>query len=221
MTTPGRKARHLGLVAAGLLVGMAGCNTGANGPDASAAVVDEGVPAAPTDGAAAPPGDGAITSTGDGGASFAPTRPGQLASVLHAANRVVMDEAPLASGRTSNASILSFAQRLFDEHAANDQHEMALLNSVGVAMEENPATSWLQQTATTDVEALTPLTEHAFDRAFIEAQVRTLQTTLDLIDRSPPATANNPLFRDYVENTRAIVDEHLQAAQEILASLQD
>ncbi len=119
----------------------------------------------------------------------------------------------IATQRAANQDVVTFAQRMVEDHGAANEELMKLAAEKGVVMPTalEPSHQKLR-------ERLARLSGSAFDRAFMDAMVTDHNKTVRTLDRLA-RTAQDEDVRAYAERTLNVIREHQAHAKDIRARL--
>lgn len=162
--------------------------------------------------------------TADTAAESAPAAPAQvtdpqIAAIVVAANEVDIEAGELARERATNPQVRQFAERMVTDHTAANQQAQELAGRLGVTPEESPTSQQLRQGGQQNLERLRGLSGAEFDRAYIEHEVAYHQQVLDAIDNTLIPNAQNPELRSLLEQTRPVIEAHLNQARQLEGTL--
>lgn len=210
---------RLGLCATLLIAATApllACSNGGTsnspGPSTHASVADTSD--------AAPAADGATDAAVDAPDAGRLNDP-EILGVLSAANAGEVQEGQLAGSSAGDARVKAFAAQLVSDHtmaqASLASYEQA--NSVTAAPSADQAR--LLASGQQTLASLQSLTGHAFDVAYVQAQVTAHTQVLALIDEVLLPSATSAGLRAIVQSARTMVAGHLAAAETLAPELAD
>ena len=194
-------------VAAVLLAGVAfGCakknDENANAPADTAMAQPAPAPANTT--AAAPAG--------------APTD-AQIAHIAVTANDIDIDHGKDAKGKTKNADVKAFADRMITDHTGVNEKASALAKKLNLTPEDNPTSQALKAAGDSAKSANDKLSGADFDKAYIANEVAYHQNVLNALDQTLIPNAQNAELKGLLQQVRPAVAAHLKMAQDIQAKL--
>ncbi len=143
----------------------------------------------------------------------------QILAVIHTANAGEVDQAKLAQSKATVSSVKKFAQMMAKDHTEADAKTTTL------AKKQNNAstTSDLKTSIEADAKELTTKMNKekgkAFDRAYIDAQVKEHQAVLDAIKDKLLPNAQSSEVKALLEAVREKVAHHLDEAKKIQETL--
>jgi putative membrane protein len=145
----------------------------------------------------------------------------QVISVAAALNAGEIAMAQMALPRAVTKDVQGFARVMVRDHGQALRQVTAAGDSTGGAA---APTALLEHTGRAGQQAmmeLQPLHGRAFDRAYIDGQVKMHQAALDLIDQRLLPGAKDALLQATLREMRGTVSEHLQVAIQVRAKLED
>ena len=119
----------------------------------------------------------------------------------------------LAEKNAGNLAVKAFARLMIDDHAEVESRLAALVNQldvkvpIGIGHEDEQI-----------MQRLEPLTGSAFDREFIQAQIKDHSDDIKKFDKEE-ATAENSQLKEFVAQTIPILKQHLALAKAVGDSL--
>ena len=137
------------------------------------------------------------------------------AAILNAANEGEVQVGQLADERATDSEVKAYACRMIEEHTATAQRQAELRARLGIAPLENPTSQRLRDDTRQTLDMLRTLEGAAFDRAYIESQVRMHAQVLDLLNNDLIPNSCSAEWRADLQRTRDDVANHLQEAQRI------
>lgn len=172
--------------------------------------------------APAPSGAAAIAPLASG--SAAPSAPtsftdGQIASICDAANAEEVDQGKLALAKATDARVKQFARLMVTHHGDAKTRQAALLEKSNTVPEVTATSQALAKSGTDALELLKRTNGAAFDRAYVDLQVKEHRDALALLDdKLLPAVHDRDLGQALGE-ARTRMAEHLAAAEALQAAL--
>jgi putative membrane protein len=139
----------------------------------------------------------------------------QILQITHTANLGEIAQAKLARSKTHDARVRRLAAMMLKDHTAADDKGMA------IAKQENltPAPSATSTSIDGDVQSATGMLRAengvAFDRGYVDTQVKEHQAVLDVIDQKLLPSAKDPDVKAFLTEVRTKVAMHLQHAQDL------
>jgi putative membrane protein len=207
MFKPGYASTMCSLAAAALA--WAGCgdnnalNTGV--PDAAVTVTVDAAHGAVADAALQP--DAAVAT---------PASDGEIVAAVDAALSGQIESARVASARSTNAAVKSYA----DQVDTADTNAAQQLTSLGIPPKQSALSETLQAVAAADLQTLEATSPARFDTVYLNQQVLRLEQFLGLLDGTLIPAATQPQLRSFLQGTlRPLVQTQLAAAESIRATL--
>jgi putative membrane protein len=144
----------------------------------------------------------------------------QILQITHTANLGEIAQAKLAQSKTRDARVRKLAAMMLKDHIAADAKGM------GIAKRENltPAPSATSTSIAGDVENATSTLRAqngvAFDKGYVDTQVKEHQAVLEVIDQKLLPSAKDPDVRAFLAEVRPKIAMHLQHAQDLQSAMQ-
>jgi putative membrane protein len=166
---------------------------------------------------------GTLAACHGGGASEAavpaPLTDANIAAIVVAANNADIGYAELAVARHASPQVLAFAQRMLTDHRAVNKAATDLVARLGITPQDDPTSLDLRDNAALRNDALRELTGDAFDKAYMDNEVKYHQDLLKEIDTHLIPGASHPDVKALLASTRPAVAAHLAVAQQIRRDL--
>lgn len=146
---------------------------------------------------------------------------GQVIAVAAALNAGEIAQAQMALPRAVTKDVQSFARVMARDHGQALRQVSAVGDSTGGAA---APTALLEHTGRAGQQVmmeLQTLRGRAFDRGYIDSQVRMHQAALDLIDQRLLPEAKDALLQAALREMRGTVSEHLQVAIQVREKLEN
>ena len=134
----------------------------------------------------------------------------QALGVLSAVNQAEIGAGQLAERKVANGPVRDYAARMVKEHGDNDRKLQAWKPDRGSPLAAAQSTKGKQELA-----KLGALEEDAFRKAYIEAMIKDHTAALDVIDHQLLPAAQDAQVRAFLQETRAHVAAHLDAAKRL------
>lgn len=150
---------------------------------------------------------------------FAAMSEADISSVLVAANNGEIQQARLALQRSQNPAVRAFARRMLVEHRKANRDVRATLAALHATLTHNAISRQLEAEGMKQLQVLSRLSGPAFDRVYMDIQVKAHRQVLDLMSKRLVPEAMLPAFRNLLGRSRAMVERHLEFAQSVRASL--
>lgn len=130
-------------------------------------------------------------------------------------NAGLVEQARLAQGRATDPAVRSYAEATLREHSEAD----AVASDIGVRnklwMTASPLSHSIQSSANKTASVLAAQADYAFDRAYIESQVREHQAMLEAIDSTIMPSVTTGDLRALAQTTRNQIAHRLNAARDL------
>ncbi|HEX8432200.1 MAG TPA: DUF4142 domain-containing protein [Longimicrobium sp.] len=183
-------------------------DTASGGDTTTAAVAPpSGTEAGSTPPPAAAPAAGALTDA-------------NVAAIASAANQDEIQTSQAALQKGENAEVKKFAQMMIDEHTAVEQEQTQLLQSKGLAPQDNAQSTQMKQMTQTELQRMSAMNGAAFDAAYMAHQVTAHDATLKALDGTLIPNATDPQMKAMLtDKVRPAVARHLEEARRIQGTL--
>lgn len=139
----------------------------------------------------------------------------QIAAITDGANSAEIEQAKLARSKSKNQKVLQFASMMISHHS-EAQKKQAKLN---IAPAESPLSAQMTTDANQVLTSLKEKTGSEFDQAYLRSQVDEHQTLLDTLNTRLLPSASNPELKAYLQEIKARVEQHLEAARTAQSNL--
>ncbi len=120
-----------------------------------------------------------------------------------------VDEGLLAVSRAQSQDIKQFGQHMIDDHTANNQELMTLLEQKGITP---PAA--VDRKHSREAAQLQKLSGAAFDRAYIKDQIAGHQQMAAMM-QTEIQSGSDPDLKAFARKTLPTIQQHLQMAQQL------
>ena len=124
-----------------------------------------------------------------------------------------INSSQLAVERATSNEIRDFAQRMIDDHTTTTEQLTSLAEQMGITPLTTASAMHLFM-----IDYLSGLQDEAFDRAYLRQQLLVHQAAVNLFEMATE-TAQDEAVRNFATETLPILQEHLQAAQELAQQL--
>lgn len=124
-----------------------------------------------------------------------------------------VDAGRLATQKSQNQGVRNFGQEMVTDHSKNDSELKNLAASNGMEM---PSTINKEDTA--EKSRLENVSGSAFDKQYVNAQVRGHEKTVELLEHEINH-GQDPAVKDFAKKTLPVVKHHLALAKELQANL--
>jgi putative membrane protein len=124
-------------------------------------------------------------------------------------------EGHLADMRADDSQVRDFGQTMVADHTHTTEALMAALRRAGLSVPPGPPISADQQA---DIATLQSLHGRAFDRAYVDQQIRAHETALGVM-QAYAAGGDNPVLRKAAAETVPIIQHHLEMARSLSGAL--
>ena len=160
----------------------------------------------------------ALAQAPDSAAAAGPTDP-QIAAIVVAANQVDVDAAKLATSRTKNKDVKTFAELMIRDHNGVNKQAKALCKKLKVTPEENATSKSLTDGGKENMATLKKLKGAEFDKAYVDHEVAYHQQVLDAINNTLIPNAKNADLKALLEKVAPVIQAHLDHAKKMQSDL--
>ncbi|MFS4461024.1 DUF4142 domain-containing protein [Bdellovibrio sp. HCB2-146] len=145
----------------------------------------------------------------------------EIAEIMMTANDAEIDAAKLAKSRASSSAVKDFAEHMINEHTNNMKQGKKITKDEKIKAKSNEEAKNLKATAKDQLAELKKKKGADFDRAYIGTQVAMHQQLLTDLETKLIPQAQNPQFKNFLNETKTHVEQHLSKAKEIQSSMTD
>jgi putative membrane protein len=150
--------------------------------------------------------------------SSRPTDP-QIAAILDTADQIEIDAGKLAKSASQSKDIRQFAQQMIDDQGAISRSVSQLMTKLNVTPELSLASEKLQKGGDDNLAALKKLQGRAFDKAYIDHEVKYHEALIGMLDKTLIPGASNVELKTLLARTRATLAAHVEHARKLQADL--
>ena len=160
----------------------------------------------------------ALFLASNGAAAQAPND-AQIASIVVTANQVDVDNGKLAESKGHSKEVKAFGKQMVTDHTAVNKQAVALVTKLKVTPEDNPTSQSLKAEGVTNIDNLKKLSGAAFDKAYIDNEVKYHEQVIGAIDKTLIPDAQNAELKALLVSSRPLFVGHLEHAKKIAAEL--
>jgi putative membrane protein len=143
----------------------------------------------------------------------------QIASIVVTANQVDIDAGKLASSRSTNPDVKTFARLMVTDHTGVNKSATDLAAKLKVTPPDNPTSQSLKADGDKNLAHLKTLKGAAFDEAYIDREVAYHQQVIDALDKTLIPGATNAELKALLVKVRPAFIAHLEHAKRLQASV--
>jgi putative membrane protein len=143
----------------------------------------------------------------------------QIAAIVVAANTVDINGGKVAESKAKDKDVKAFAKQMVTDHTGLNKAASALAKKLKLKPEESATSKSMKDDGAATLKTLKGMKGAEFDKAYIDNEVTFHQTVLDAIDKTLVPNAKNAELKALLEKARPTIDDHLQHAKKIQASL--
>lgn len=142
----------------------------------------------------------------------------QVAAVLRAIHQGEVQEAQLAQTKAVSDDVKRFVRHAIATHSERLRREDSLFSRLQLTPNDNAVSNQLGIESQSQMAVLRTVHGLDFDRNYIDAEIRSHQRALELIDRLPIAVQDSDLKAELSE-TRKAMEQELASAKNLLPTL--
>lgn len=143
-----------------------------------------------------------------------------IVAAMAAANAAEIAAGKLAADSATNAQVKAFGRKMVTEHQAMNEQAHHAAQQAGVTSEPGQQTGNVVETSRNIAQELQGKRGADFDRAFMDAMVRSHEQTLELLNRAAQSVTAAPALKTAVTEAQPKVQQHLEEARQIQGRLQ-
>ena len=144
---------------------------------------------------------------------------GQIADLVVIANTADSTAGALAQRRSTSQPVKDFGRQMMQDHGANNRQVRDLARRVNVAPVSSDDSRNLRNDADDAMRNMQSKSGADFDRAYIDHEVDMHEKILRTLDEKLIPSADNAELKTLLQQTRGVVNQHLQRAREIQTAL--
>ncbi len=139
----------------------------------------------------------------------------EVASVAVLANQLHIDYAAIAKQKTKSEDVLRFAKKMAGDHKAARAEIVALVHKIKVAPRDNAVSKKIWEDAIRTKIMLRSKSDEAFNKAYIDNEIKYHKTIIDTIENILIPQAENRELHALLQNIVPPLRSHLADAKEI------
>jgi len=137
----------------------------------------------------------------------------EVASVALTANQIDIDQAQLATKKSTNADILNFAKTMTNDHKALIDQAVALATKLNVTPHTNDVTKKLLTDAEKTKQQLEAKKGKEFDKAYIDNEVAYHKAVINAVENVLIPETENEELKALLQNIVPALKTHLSHAE--------
>ena len=145
---------------------------------------------------------------------------GEIYAIEDAANTGEIQMAEIARKQATSAQAKNFAAMMLTHHREAENKLKALAKKENLTMKDDDVSNKLKSDVQSMVSDLRTKKGRDFDTTYIDDQVTAHRSVLDIIDNQLLPSAQNPEVKSLVTESRRVVADHLQKAEDIQSKMQ-
>lgn len=143
----------------------------------------------------------------------------QIAKITETVNTGEVEQAKIAQKKSKNARVKKYAAHMITQHNKSQKQIQTLTKKAQITPADSPTSQDLSQKSTETVASLESSDATTFDKTYIDAQVQQHESVVTLLDSKLIPNASNAELKARLEETRKLVETHLNEAKEIQSNL--
>jgi putative membrane protein len=145
----------------------------------------------------------------------------QIAKIAVTADKAEVDSGKYAASHAKNKEVQRFAEDMVKDHGKSLDDAKDLAKAQRIEPETSPMSASLEKESKQGFAMLKKESAATFDRAYLEQQVSMHQQVLDTLDNSLIPNAKSVELRAQLQQTRSMVESHLEHAKQLQSSIRD
>lgn len=142
-----------------------------------------------------------------------------IAAIVLTANKMDIENAQMALGKTKNDAVKAFANQMVTDHTSVNKQATDLATKLSLKPEDNDTSHLLEQNSDAARRTIDESKGAAFDKAYVDNEVTYHQAVLDMLDKTLIPGATNAELKSLLQSVRPVFQAHLEHAQHVQASL--
>ena len=143
----------------------------------------------------------------------------QIINIMMTVDKGEISAAEEATKKKVSPAVDLYAKYLIQQHQRNLEVLTQLAKQLGLEPKESAISNSLVKQGKHGLKKLDELKDKVFDKAFIDAMVKDHQDGLHLIDTKLLPQTKNPQLKEFVEQFRHMVSDHLEKGLQIQRTL--
>jgi putative membrane protein len=143
----------------------------------------------------------------------------EIAAVLDLVNTAEVREGRLAQTRARSPEVRQFAEQMVRDHTQAQDRGRQLTQQLSITPRQGELTRRMQREGEATMTQLEAAQGEAFDRAYVDAQVREHRQVVAILDANMTNVTERQ-YREFLETQRRAIDQHRQMAERMLTTLQ-
>ncbi len=139
----------------------------------------------------------------------------QIAKIVITANTGEVEQGEYAKTHATNEKVSEFAKDMIADHSASKSETVALATKLNMVPSDSDISKKLASDGAKEMEELKKLSGAAFDKRYVDIQVKAHTAVLDLFDRKLIPNAQVPELKALLEKTRPVIAAHLEHAKRV------
>jgi putative membrane protein len=145
----------------------------------------------------------------------------QIVKVAETVDKGEIEQAKEAQKKSKNPQVKKLASHMIAQHTKSQKKGATLAKKAQLTPEDSPVASELSTKAEEALQTLKTAAPAELDKAYVDAQVKQHETVLELLNTRLIPSAVNADLKAQLEETRSMVEKHIEEARKIQQALTD
>jgi putative membrane protein len=145
----------------------------------------------------------------------------QILKVAETVDQGEIEQAKEAQKKAKNADVKKLASHMIQQHTKSKQKGASLAKKTQLKPEDSTVASDLSTAAEGTLQTLRACPPGELDRTYVDAQIKQHEGVLELLNTRLIPSASNAELKAQLEETRGMVERHIEEARKIQQALSD
>ena len=142
-----------------------------------------------------------------------------IAAIVLTANKMDIENANMALGKTKSAAVKAFANQMITDHSSVNKQATDLATKLSLKPEDDDTSRQLEENSDATRKTVEDVKGAAFDKAYIDNEVVYHQAVIDMLDKTLIPGATNSELKALLQGVRPAFEAHLDHAKHVQATL--
>jgi putative membrane protein len=142
---------------------------------------------------------------------------GQILQVLANVDSGEIEQAQVALTKATSPAVRQFAQHMLDQHTQSKQEGQTLASETKIIPSPSEPAQEVRTKGATVLDKLNTADTASFDSTYMNSQLQQHKDVLKMLDEKLLPSASSPELRTTLEKVKAMVQHHIEMAQQIQA----
>ncbi|HEX5182144.1 MAG TPA: DUF4142 domain-containing protein [Allosphingosinicella sp.] len=143
----------------------------------------------------------------------------QIAHIAYTAGQIDIAAGKQALARSHNKAVRAFAEEMVRDHGAVNKQALALVTKLHVTPQDNPTSQGLSRQAAATLARLGKLSGAAFDRAYVQNEVKYHGIVNGALRDTLIPNASNGELKSLLQTGLTLFTEHQKHAEQLASQL--